>query len=576
MRLKHLSIALAIVFPFGAASGEVLAPSEQYGLGEPSLAGALVIHAPDVSKFIAEDGKRAGGPYRYGVAVPTAGFIVAKGRTSFGTLSRLADGRVLWRAVVAAPGAKSIDFEFSRLSLPEGAAMYFSNAEFEVVRGPITAADLDVEPGYYSPFVPGDVAYIEIVAPRRSFRHVELELASVTHGYRGLFESGGGLDKSGSCNVDVACPLGAGWADQIASVGHYTFRRGASSYVCTGQLVANTRRDSTPFFLTANHCLSSSTAASSVVVYWNYQSSTCRTPGSSASGSPLPKTIASHTQSGSTLVATNAASDFTLLRLSTAVPSGANAFWSGWDRRDYTPGGAIAIHHPSGHEKRISEEVDPLSISRYSGAPGSGTTHLRVADWDQGTTEGGSSGSGLWDRSSKLLVGQLHGGGAACGNNEPDWYGRFFVSWTGGGTSSTRLSTHLDPAGTGATQLAGYRPTTTPPGPFFQNTTDYAIRDNSTVESPISVTGVSGNAPSALRVGVNIVHTYIGDLKVDLIAPNGTVFVLHNRTGGSTDNINTTYTVNASGVLAAGTWRLRVNDNAAGDTGYIDAWSLQF
>ncbi len=111
---------------------------------------------------------------------------------------------------------------------------------------------------------------------------------------------------------------------------------------------------------------------------------------------------------------------------------------------------------------------------------------------------------------------------------------------------------------------------------FFENTTDFQIRDNATINSPISVTGRSGNAPSTLRVGVTIYHTYRGDLKVDLIAPDGSVYVLHNRSGGSADNIIGTYTVNASSELANGTWNLRVNDNANGDTGYLDKWSLQF
>ncbi|WP_407841820.1 S8 family serine peptidase [Streptomyces sp. DSM 116496] len=118
--------------------------------------------------------------------------------------------------------------------------------------------------------------------------------------------------------------------------------------------------------------------------------------------------------------------------------------------------------------------------------------------------------------------------------------------------------------------------TSTPPTPGFENTTDFAIGDNTTVESPVTVTGVTGNAPATLKVGVNIVHTYIGDLKVDLVAPDGTVYTVHNRTGGSADNINQVYTVNASSEVANGTWKLRVNDNAGGDTGKIDSWSLTF
>ncbi|WP_282563025.1 M14 family zinc carboxypeptidase [Tahibacter amnicola] len=117
---------------------------------------------------------------------------------------------------------------------------------------------------------------------------------------------------------------------------------------------------------------------------------------------------------------------------------------------------------------------------------------------------------------------------------------------------------------------------TTGGGPFFENTTDVTITDNATVESPLTVAGVTGNAPAALQVGVTILHTYRGDLKVDLVAPNGTVFNLSNYSGGSADNIIQTFTVNASAVAANGTWKLRVNDNATNDVGKIDKWSLQF
>ncbi|MEU2429594.1 S8 family serine peptidase [Streptomyces sp. NPDC007861] len=118
---------------------------------------------------------------------------------------------------------------------------------------------------------------------------------------------------------------------------------------------------------------------------------------------------------------------------------------------------------------------------------------------------------------------------------------------------------------------------TTPPGPRFENTADYAINDNSTVESPVTVSGVSGNAPAALQVPVSIVHTYVGDLQVQLIAPDGTAYTLKGYgTGGSSDNINTTYTVNASSEAANGTWKLRVSDNASYDVGRIDSWALQF
>ena len=83
-------------------------------------------------------------------------------------------------------------------------------------------------------------------------------------------------------------------------------------------------------------------------------------------------------------------------------------------------------------------------------------------------------------------------------------------------------------------------------------------------------------APSTAQVFVDITHTYKGDLKVDLVAPDGSIYTLHNRTGSSTDNIIQTYTVNLSTEALNGTWKLRVNDNAAGDTGTLRRWAVTF
>ena len=110
----------------------------------------------------------------------------------------------------------------------------------------------------------------------------------------------------------------------------------------------------------------------------------------------------------------------------------------------------------------------------------------------------------------------------------------------------------------------------------YSNTTDYTISDNATVDSPITVSGRTGNAPTNASVTVAIVHTYQGDLKVDLVAPDGSLYNIHNRTGGSADNVNKTVTFNLSTEPLNGTWKLRVNDNAAGDTGYINSWSVTF
>ncbi|GAA2829102.1 S8 family serine peptidase [Kitasatospora sp. CM 4170] len=116
-----------------------------------------------------------------------------------------------------------------------------------------------------------------------------------------------------------------------------------------------------------------------------------------------------------------------------------------------------------------------------------------------------------------------------------------------------------------------------PTGKYFENLSDVAITDNATVESPIAVTGVTGNAPATLKVGVDIKHTYRGDLVISLVAPDGAVYLLEDfPNSDSADNVAKTYTVDASASAANGTWKLRVKDGASGDVGTVDAWNLTF
>lgn len=106
------------------------------------------------------------------------------------------------------------------------------------------------------------------------------------------------------------------------------------------------------------------------------------------------------------------------------------------------------------------------------------------------------------------------------------------------------------------------------------NGADVAIPDLTTVYSDITIAGCAGSASPTATVEVHIVHTYKGDLVVSLVAPDGSAYTLHNRAGGSADNIDTTYTVNLSTELKNGLWRLRVQDAASADTGYINSWTL--
>ncbi|WP_433529038.1 S8 family peptidase [Micromonospora sp. CA-263727] len=113
-----------------------------------------------------------------------------------------------------------------------------------------------------------------------------------------------------------------------------------------------------------------------------------------------------------------------------------------------------------------------------------------------------------------------------------------------------------------------------PPGCAQTNATDYPINDNSTIESTIVIHGCGRTASATSAIEVRIYHTWIGDLTVSLVAPDGTAYVLHNRTGGSADNIFQTYTRDLSGKAADGAWKLRVQDSASADTGYLDSWTL--
>ncbi|QNP65387.1 M4 family metallopeptidase [Streptomyces genisteinicus] len=116
------------------------------------------------------------------------------------------------------------------------------------------------------------------------------------------------------------------------------------------------------------------------------------------------------------------------------------------------------------------------------------------------------------------------------------------------------------------------------PGTVFENTADVAIPDaGAAVTSTVNVTGRTGNAPAALKVDVDIVHTWRGDLVIDLVAPDGTAYRLKNSSSSdSADNVQAQYTVNASTEVANGAWKLRVQDVARYDTGYINSWKLTF
>ena len=147
---------------------------------------------------------------------------------------------------------------------------------------------------------------------------------------------------------------------------------------------------------------------------------------------------------------------------------------------------------------------------------------------------------------------------------------------TGTPTTAGTSSVVITATGAGISGSANFSWTVNPVGGACSvtNGTDVTIPDLSTVFSNIVIPNCAGNASPTSRVEVHIVHTYRGDLVVSLIAPDGSAYVLHNRAGGSADNLDQIYTVNLGGELASGTWRLRVQDAGPADVGYINSWTL--
>ncbi|WP_110518754.1 S1 family peptidase [Herpetosiphon llansteffanensis] len=359
--------------------------------------------------------------------------------------------RTVARLRISAPKALSINLGYTRYTMPKSGQLFMYSPDYRSIIGPYGAADNEDHGQLWTPIVAGDEMIIEYSADSGEFATADLTLSAINRGFSGFGVPRDLLvDKSGSCNVDVVCPEGDDWREDINAVAAYT-RNGLD--MCTGSLVNNTAQDQKPYFLTAAHCGVTAANSATVVTYWNYESTLCRTVGSTENGTPLPKP--NTTMTGATLIANYAPSDFALLELDDAVPSEYAPYWSGWNAQSGDFASVVAIHHPGVEEKRISFENQATQTTGYNSntVPGDGT-HIRVIDWDLGTTEGGSSGSPLYDPQHRV-VGQLHGGGAACGNDLSDWYGRVSVSWNGGGTPATRLKDWLDPTNSGTLVLDG-------------------------------------------------------------------------------------------------------------------------
>lgn len=378
-------------------------------------------------------------PYRFGWE-----WEVALSTETAGTWTELSNGDRVWQLGVECPDATSISFIFDRYILPKGANLYIWNADRTRFKGAYTHKNNQEWESLGVGLIYDNKVVIELHEPAVVAGQTELSLGTIVHGYRSVLRSEETADRgpfgsSGACNININCPEGSDWQVEKRSVALIVSGGFAT---CSGALVNNTAQDGTPYFLTANHCLG---GQNNWVFYFNHESPNC-----TSNTGPTNQSI-----SGSILRASNAASDVALLELSDTPPASFNAQYAGWDHSDATTvTSAVGIHHPSGDVKKICFEDNSPFHQNVAGA-----ACWYINQWEDGVTEGGSSGSPLFDQNHRI-IGQLYGGFAACAgqnnNGQADWYGRFGVSWDNGSSSSTRLRDWLDPNNTGVTVLDGW------------------------------------------------------------------------------------------------------------------------
>lgn len=423
---------------------------EKISVGFKNLT-AVQFAQPDIEALRAEDAvtdNTGTAPWRFGFNNYTNLDI-----TNSGTWYDLPAGGRVWLLKVKCEDALTVNLSFDKTIIPEGNELYVYNEDKSFILGKFSAYHLyDGELG--TELVPGNTAIVEYFVPSFNVDNIgNVNVYRVTHGYRTADEfQEKAFGSSGSCNMNVNCTDGAAWVNQRNSA--VMLVSGGSGF-CSGALINNTLNDGKPYVLTANHCYSN---PASWVFRFNWQAAGC-TNGTSPSFVSL---------SGAVLRSKRTPSDFCLVEITGGlvggtVPASYSPYFSGWDKSGTIPTSTVCIHHPSGDIKKISFDDAAASISQGMGSSEANSTW--TVEWDRNTTtEGGSSGSPLFDQ-NKRIIGQLWGGGASCQNlSSPDYYGRVASSWEPAGSNSTnQLKFWLDPNSSGAQFIDGYDPANSEP-----------------------------------------------------------------------------------------------------------------
>jgi lysyl endopeptidase len=332
---------------------------------------------------------------------------------------------------VIAAGAKSVSANFDQFYLPKGTELYVYSENGEMITGPVTDAENNQNNFWGTWVYKGGKLTVDLRVPVVSKSLFRLHISSIAYGYKDLYVANFG--ESSACNVNVLCAAGNGWENERNSVAQIL--NGNSTQVFTGALINNTCNLNIPYLLTANHVFE----ATPDVGQWKFSfqawSATC-TPSQNANGI---------TFNGSTLRARNAGSDFCLVELNQLPPANSGITFSGWSRANTASPSGVSITHPRGDVMKVATYNTTTTQQTFLGV------NVWRANWAGGTVEPGSSGGPLYNN-NRQIIGQVTGGNPSdiCTTNDHAFFGRFDLSWTGGGTDATRLSNWLDPNNTGA------------------------------------------------------------------------------------------------------------------------------
>ncbi len=377
-------------------------------------------------------------------------FVLNKTTENSGKWTVLSNGQRVWNLAISSPGAYSLNLVFDRFRLPKGGQLFVYNYTSDRVLGAYTEKNNKASGRFAIEPLGGDELIIEYIEPLKPEFKAELKLGKVYHDYKNIFKlldskSSQVKSASGSCNVDINCSEGLTWQTEKHAVCHMTY----GGWIATGTLINNSKKDGRPYILTAHHVISEEAIAEQAIFYFNYEADVC----DGVSGSKT------QTISGSTLRATTTHLDFSLLEMSAIPPSIYQPYYAGWDRSGSVPNQTVCIHHPSGDVKKISIDYNPPSTDTYTDSDYTfdDNTHWHIENWEVGTTEGGSSGSPLFDTNHRV-IGDLTGGDASCSNSVDDYFAKFSASWDTYPAKENQLKYWLDPDDTGVLVLDGYNP----------------------------------------------------------------------------------------------------------------------